>query len=212
METAEILKDVKKLMGIAGIVFGGMGIIAAIVLYFIISPIVDRTGASVVLSLDHVSSAVDDASASFDSASASVSSLSEFSDNVSASFQSLEEGSGNFSSSLKSLSTGLGSLPVSVPRSSLEQLNNSADSFSQFASQLQETQASLSTLSSSTKELSSNLNATRDSISSAKGDMEETKANINRAIAGIKLALLVITVMEILLFLALMSYSAGILV
>ncbi|MCX6777053.1 MAG: hypothetical protein NTY73_03750 [Candidatus Micrarchaeota archaeon] len=211
MDATELLKDFKKLMGVAGIVFGGIGIIAVIALYFIVSPILDRAGASIVLSMDHASSAVDSASASLDSASASVSSLSAFSDNASASFQSLEEGSGNFSSAIRSLSAALGSSPVPVPGSSLEQLNNSADSFEQFASHLAGTRSSLSSLSSSTKGLSSNINATIGSMSSTRSDIHDTKESMIRAIAGLKLALLVWTIMMILFFLTLTSYSAGIL-
>ena len=211
METAEILRDARKLMGVAGVICSGIGIIAAIALYLTVSPIIDRTGASVVLSLDHASSAVEGASASLDSASATVSSLSYFSGNASASFLHLEYGSGNLSASLRSLSAALGSLPVPVPRGPLEQLNNSADSFSQFASQFAGTRSSLSSLSSSTKELASNIDSTRDSVSSANNDIRDAKENISRAIAGLKLALLIGTAMVILSFLALMSYSVGIL-
>ncbi|NYZ79045.1 hypothetical protein H0N99_02755 [Candidatus Micrarchaeota archaeon] len=211
METAEILEKAKKAMGVAGIVCGAIGIIAAIVMYFVLSPLIDRVGATAVVTMDHAASAVHSGVASLNSASNSISSLSEFSGNMSAAMVKLENGSSGLSSSLSNLSKSLGAAGVPVPNDSLEQLNDSANSFSEFSAQIGETRPSLSSLSSYSGEMASNINSTRDSVAGAESDISEMKDIMNEVIRELKLALLVGTFIVVLLFLTLMCYSAGIL-
>jgi methyl-accepting chemotaxis protein len=212
METAEILKDLKRAMGAAGVICGIVGIIATIVIYFVLSPIIDRLGATAVLAMDHAESAVGGGIASLDSASNSVSSLSKFSTNMSSSIVKLENGSRKFSYALSNLSKNLGMLNLSTANDSIQQLNDSAGLFSEFSTSLEETHSSLSSLSSATDEMSSHITSTRDSVASAEGDISDARDSINQLIGGLKLALLVGTFIEILVFLTLICYSVGILI
>jgi len=123
----------------------------------------------------------------------------------------LENGSSGLSSSLSNLSKSLGAAGVLAPNDSLEQLNDSANSFSEFSAQIGETRPSLSSLSSYSGEMASNINSTRDSVAGAESDISEMKDIMNEVIRELKLALLVGTFIVVLLFLTLMCYSAGIL-
>ena len=211
MERAELLKDIKRTMGTAGIICGIVGIVATIVIYFVLSPMVDRLGATAVLTMDHASMAVSGGIASLDSASSSVTSLSQFSTNLSASMEKLENGSRKLSSAISNLSGEIGVLVPSIPNGSLEQLNDSASSFSEFSANLNETRSSLSSLSSTTNDMSAHIRSTRDSVASAESDISEARDTINQFIRGLKLALLIGTFVVIMLFLTLICYSTGVL-
>ncbi len=211
METAELIKDIKKAMGVAGIVCSMVGIIATIVLYFVLSPLVDRMGATAVIAMDHTRAAVGGGAASLKSASDSIIALSDFSRNMSASMEKLQNGTSRFSSSLSNLSREIGSLEPSLPKDSLEQLNDSASSFSEFSAQLGEARSSLDLMSSSISDMSAGINSTRDDVASAEVDISEMKDTVNGGIGGLKLARLVGTFIAILFFLTLMCYSVGIL-
>lgn len=210
MEREEVIKDLKKAMGIVGIICGAIGIVAAIIMYFVLSSLIDRIGATSITTMDDAASAVDGGVASLDSASESVVYLSDFSQSMSASMEKLEEGSGNFSYYLSNLSESLGALGL-ASGSSLERLNNSASSFLEFSTQLEDSRSSLYSLSSSTTEMSSRINSTKDSIANAKADINEAKDTVKSVIGGLRLALFVGTFIVILLSTALMCYSAGIL-
>lgn len=211
MERDELLKKLKKAMGVAGIICGTLGILAAIVMYFVLSPLVDRLGAAAVMAMEHTTSAVDGATASLNSALDSVESLHKFSISMSASIGSLENASSKFSSSILNLSRNLGILEPSLPGDSLEQLNESAASFSEFSTQLESARSPISSMSSATNDMASNINSTRDSIAATKADINEFKDTLNVVVGELKLALLVGTFILILFFLTLMCYSAGIL-
>jgi methyl-accepting chemotaxis protein len=211
VETEDILKNLKRAMGVAGILCGTAGIIATIATYFILSPLIDRMGATAVIAMDHAGSAVDGLSASLDSASNGIMSLSDFFQNMSTSLGTLENGSSKFSSSLLNMSQGLGSMNSSIPASSLKQLNDSASSFSEFSTELENARSSLSSASSSMVNMSSDINSTKESVANAKADVNEAKDTLNRVIGGMKLALLVGIFIVILFFLTLMFYSVGIL-
>jgi methyl-accepting chemotaxis protein len=212
MERAEILKDLKKAMGVAGIICGIVGIIATIVVYFVLSPNIDRLGATAVLTMNHAELAVGGGIASLDSASNGVSSLSKFSMNMSSSVVKLENCSRKFSYAISNLSKNLGVLNPAITSDSIQQFNDSAGSFSDFSTSLEETRSSLLSLSSAIDEMSSNIKSTRDSVASAEGDISEAKDSINQLIGGLKLTLLVGTFVEILVFLTLICYSGGILI
>ncbi|MEM3555116.1 MAG: hypothetical protein QXF56_00095 [Candidatus Micrarchaeia archaeon] len=210
MEIPEIFQNLKKGMGIAGVFFGVIGIVICIAAYLIVSPVIDRVEANFILTMEHASSTVGSAHSSLVSGVGTLSSMEETYENISSAAGIVEEGCDELASSLRAVSTELGRSGA-VSESSLRKLNSSADEFSAASLKFRNAKLLFSSLSSSAKKLASEFNSTTNTFGSVRNDVEEAKENVKRVFGSLRVALLLITILTILVLLALICYSVGIL-
>ena len=199
----------KTLFAAGGILFGVVGIVVTLFAYLTISPMLTAFENMTTQQLDNAVSGMGSAERSFDSVSSTVTTLPDITDKMAKLFTDLAPTVENMGSSLGLLADGFASLPssVGIPSSTISSIRNTGNQLDANANQLRGAASVFSDLNSKISDVDSNIKSTKSTITKVKTDLTKAKAQVKQLFGALSTALLLVSALACLIFLALISYS-----
>lgn len=199
----------KTVFAVGGILFGLIGLVLVIFTYLTISPMLATFENMTTTQIDNAVSGLGSAERSFDSISSTVSTLPDITDKMAKLFTDLAPSVESMGSSLGLLANALDALPpsVAIPDTTINSIRSTGTQLSANADQLRGAADIFSDLNSQITNVDSNIKSAKSSVSKVRTDLSKAKTQIRQLFGALGTALLLVSALMCLIFLALISYS-----
>ena len=195
---------------VLGAVLGLFGVLLTIIFYFVALGAANSAQSAIDTQFTSASRALLDVEGSMGAAQEATAAMGGATGNISIALSTFGEASEGAADSFEAAASAIGSIPL-IPANTFSGLSSSAAKLRQASDSFEGAESSLGEMSASISEMEAKFGAVKADIASARASLGKSQADAESAFGSLRLSLLLISLMFLIAFVMLGSYSASIL-